>query len=1552
MRKLYAGILALLAVALNVNQVIAQSGEHSVGPAPVQAAAPKGDVILPDVANPASRAFVYSGGGPFQLSKHSLANTVLTAVGAPVAFGFPGAAAWRTTTNQYYVIDQAAPFALYTVDTVTGVRTFVVNCTGLIHANFTGMTWDRTTSTMYGVSTSIFQSQLYTVNITTGVCTPVGGPTVVSPGCIMINAAPGGSLFGVDIVNDQLFRWNKTTGVPTSIGPLGFNANFGQDGHFDLSDGQYYYAAYNASAGQPQLRILDTLNGSSVLVAPYAVVQVQTLGIYTPLNPPNDDCVNAILITCNSSVTGSTATATLDGPPVSSCSGGVAPDVWYRIVGSGVPITANTCTGTTYDSKLEVYTGTCGALTAIACNDDFCGLQSQVVWPGAVGVTYYIRVHGFAGATGAFTLTISCPPPNDLCVNAININCGQTLAGTTGGATLDPAAPFCITSVTAPGVWYSFVGSGGVETLNTCSAASYDTKLSVYTGTCGALVCVTGNDDFCGLRSQVSFASISGTTYYVLVHGFGAATGTFSLTRTCPPCVGVPSPGAITGSSGPYCPGTSVTLTLAGNTIANGITYQWRSSLTPGGPYTAIPGATNVSYTFNTTVTTYFIVSVTCTNPGGGTGNTVEFPVNVSSLVHSNLLATPSLACSPGVTVISGTVSGTATVAGNYTHTLTGPGTIGAAVPSGPRNSNVSFSVTAIPAGVHTYVLTSTDPIGCTVISNITMTVNQTPIITLTTVPPAPIGSNYIFTTSAGNAIVPGTTLVPGSQGDDLTVAVPLPFTYFAYGTGYNSVRVGSNGNLQFTGAGNSSFTNTCPLPTATFNAQGGVVFMPHWDDLWTAQAGEGIFTSVSGVAPNRIFNIEWRASYFPATGSVSLEARLFEGQQRVDFIYGTITGSPGASASIGVQGAPTPTTLFTQYSCNTATLSPGLGISFTLPALTICNGAIVRIDAQAVPGTPQTINTGASNIHIPAGGTTNGIASPYPNAITVSGLINSGVTVTSVRLTNFSHQLPDDVDIVLVSPTGQSVILMSDAGGNAPATGQTFTFSDAAATTLADAIFNPSGTYMPTNYGAGDNWPAPGPLGTPVSTTLSSFTGNANGSWNLYVVDDALINTGFIADWSITFSVPQRVTFSPLTNLFTDAAATIAYTGTPEYTVWARPTVFTTYTASSTIGGCTNTASVNIAVNQLPAITTQPVALAAPICPGFNVVYSVGATGTGLTYQWQVSTTGAGGPWVNITDPIQYAGFTTNTLTIYLVSTALNGYQYRCIVSGACPPPVTSNAVILVVSTTPTITTQPANRTVCAPDAAVFSVVATGVPAPNIYQWQVSTTGAGGPWVNLTTGGSYTPTLTVSPTATSQTGSLYRVIVTNSCGQTVTSVNALLTVNARTPVTIAPLPTRICLSDTLVNLSATPVGGSWSGIGVSGFNFVPSATAVGTYTLTYTYTNAAGCTSTGTVNASVVDCPERIRLLSKDGVILFPNPNGGRFNIRMNSVLYNFLGMRVYNTAGQLLMTQIFNGLVYGRVVPINMSHLPSGAYMVKFFYDDGIRTSEKTFPVIIQRN
>lgn len=202
-----------------------------------------------------------------------------------------------------------------------------------------------------------------------------------------------------------------------------------------------------------------------------------------------------------------------------------------------------------------------------------------------------------------------------------------------------------------------------------------------------------------------------------------------------------------------------------------------------------------------------------------------------------------------------------------------------------------------------------------------------------------------------------------------------------------------------------------------------------------------------------------------------------------------------------------------------------------------------------------------------------------------------------------------------------------------------------------------------------------------------------------------------------------------------------------------------------------------------------------------------------------------------------------------------------------------------------------------------------------------------------------------VKPAATST----YTVTTTNSFGCETTR-DVTVTVNANPTVSIGQLPARICVSDPEVELQASPIGGTWTGAGISGTSLIPPAVGTtGTFPLTYSYTNNSGCTSTATVNAHIEDCPERIRLLRDDAVILFPNPNNGQFNIRINSTLYNKLTMRVYTTSGLAVRTQEFSGLAYGRVIPIDLTNLPSGSYMVQFLYFGGPRTSDKTFTVIV---
>jgi len=200
-----------------------------------------------------------------------------------------------------------------------------------------------------------------------------------------------------------------------------------------------------------------------------------------------------------------------------------------------------------------------------------------------------------------------------------------------------------------------------------------------------------------------------------------------------------------------------------------------------------------------------------------------------------------------------------------------------------------------------------------------TATSTRTPTSTATSTPPA--CSNYVIAQETGVPIVPGTQNI-GLSCDDCVTSISLPFSYRLYDQTFTSATVSSNGNLQFLSS-SSAFNNTC-LPAPVFN----YAILPYWDDLLVDSPSYGVFTSTTGIAPNRTFNIEWRTNCFSEC-NLDFELVLYENQTRFDFIYGQMDRH-GESATIGVQQGVGGT--FTQYSCNTFnTTQSGLRLSFTL---------------------------------------------------------------------------------------------------------------------------------------------------------------------------------------------------------------------------------------------------------------------------------------------------------------------------------------------------------------------------------------------------------------------------------------------------------------------------------------------------------------------------------------------------------------------------------------------------------------------------------------------
>lgn len=143
-----------------------------------------------------------------------------------------------------------------------------------------------------------------------------------------------------------------------------------------------------------------------------------------------------------------------------------------------------------------------------------------------------------------------------------------------------------------------------------------------------------------------------------------------------------------------------------------------------------------------------------------------------------------------------------------------------------------------------------------------------------------------------------------------------------------------------------------------------------------------------------------------------------------------------------------------------------------------------------------------------------------YPSPIVVS-TPNTSITSVLIAL-NVTHERAQDLDVLLVGPGGQKVMLMSDCLGNWSLSTDVFLFSDDAVTPVPTAtVAPPGGSLMPTDHdpvGDPDTFYAPAPP-PPYSSNLGVFLGtNPNGTWRLYIYDDTANGTavGQLAAWQI----------------------------------------------------------------------------------------------------------------------------------------------------------------------------------------------------------------------------------------------------------------------------------------------------------------------------------------------------------------------------------------------------------------------------------------------------
>jgi hypothetical protein len=242
-----------------------------------------------------------------------------------------------------------------------------------------------------------------------------------------------------------------------------------------------------------------------------------------------------------------------------------------------------------------------------------------------------------------------------------------------------------------------------------------------------------------------------------------------------------------------------------------------------------------------------------------------------------------------------------------------------------------SASPTPTPTGTPSPTPTATATVPAT--ATPTATASPTPTATPSATPTPTCQVTYTTATSTGTITAGGTDT--GNHCDDCDTQIDLPFPVSVYGTATSVATVGSDGDIQFTGTPSDKvfFWDGCVPVDPDPSMQGPFLntLFPNYADLRTDEnplqdcSDCGIFTQTLGTPPNRQFVIRWKATYFNFAGTAEFQVVLTEGSNTLSVIYGT-TADNGLTAVSGIQQD---LNVFTSFSCDEATLTPGLRVDY-----------------------------------------------------------------------------------------------------------------------------------------------------------------------------------------------------------------------------------------------------------------------------------------------------------------------------------------------------------------------------------------------------------------------------------------------------------------------------------------------------------------------------------------------------------------------------------------------------------------------------------------------
>jgi hypothetical protein len=1182
---------------------------------------------------------------------------------------------------------------------------------------------------------------------------------------------------------------------------------------------------------------------------------------------------------------------------------------------------------------------------------------SQAACSG-VAITPIILSGNVVGTT--FTWTRN----NTVTVTGIAASGAGDILGTLTNTT---SAPITVTFTITP----SFTNGGVTCTGTPITATVVVNPTPVATATPASQTVCSGVP----ITTIVLTSTVSGTTYNWTRDNTGTVTGmpgsgtgniigtltnttlapvlvTFTITPTANSCAGAPitatvlvnpTPNAVaTPASQTICSGTAITTIVLTGSIP-GTIYNWTRNNTATVSGIAASGSGNISGTLTSTNPFPITVTFTITPTTGGCAGT---PITATVLVNPTPVVTPvsnKVYCN-GATTATITFNGTPGSTYNWTNSNTGIG-----LAASGTGDILPFVTTNATNGPIVATITVTPVLGaCPGLPvTFTITVNPTPIVN-------PVAGQVLCngqTTATVNFTSP-TTGPTGALAFHWTNSAPsiglaanginsIP-PFVAVNTGLSPVialitvtPVYTNGGITCTGT-SQTFTITVN-PTPTVNPVANQVLC-----VGSATAAVNFTGSVFGTIYNWTNSNPGIGLAAAGAGNIASFVPINAGTTPV---VATITVTPNFSNVVTCPGTPITFTI---------TVNPIPSVN-PVASQTVCAGATVtQAFSGPVAGTVYNWTNSNTAIGLAASGTgnlsfvsTNATGAPLTSTITVTpSYTNAGATCTGAPQTFTITVNP--------IPTVNAVLPQVLCNG-----------SNTAAVNFTGAVAGTVYSWTNTNTSIGLAASGTGNIASFVATNATAVVQTATITVTPTFTNGGVTCTGTSISFTITVNpTPAVNTIANQTVCNGTATTAVTITGPVAGTVYSwsnnNPSIglgasgtntipsfvginagSTPVTATITItpvftnGGisCTGASSTfTITVNPT-AVVNQPADQL--LCNGANtanVVFS--GLPPGSTYNWTNSNTaiglGASGTG-NIPGFVATNGTAapiTATITVTPSSTGCGGL------------PV---SFTITVNPTPSVNAI-ANQTLCA-GATTTAVTISGPVAGTVYTWTNSNTTIG---LGASGIGNIPAFIAVNPTGAPVTATITVTATYTNGGVTCVGPTRsfTITVNPLPNIVFINMPQRVCLTDTVVVLNATPAGGTWAGPGISGNTFSAAAAGIGVHLVSYTVTNGFGCTTTRTASIVVNDCIERHNVFQQ-AIRIWPNPNNGRFSLQFNSDKYKEFKVKVVDSKGREMAYYEFKNLVFAQILPFDLSRLAVGQYFIYVY-----NTQESgVFPIIIAR-